>query len=157
TVAPPAHLVGREADLAHLNALLGQAAEGTRQIAFVTGEAGIGKTAVIQAFLASVAGRTGDLCIAMGQCVRLHGGEEPLMPALGALARLARGPHASRVVGLLRDRAPGWLIQLPWLVTPGTLDEVRTRLAGTTPERMLRVFAQLIEDITRDVTLILVL
>ena len=154
--AAPGRLIGREAALGRLHSLFERAGGGTRQVAFVTGEAGIGKTSLVETFLASLAGRP-DTCVAAGQCVRLHGGSEPLMPVLEALGRLARGRQAARVVQLLRDRAPGWLIQLPWLVDPGTLDEVRTRLAGTSPERMLRVFAELIEELTSDTTLVLVL
>jgi DNA-binding winged helix-turn-helix (wHTH) protein/tetratricopeptide (TPR) repeat protein len=155
---PSAPLVGREAERRQLDGLLDAAAEGRRQIGFVTGEAGIGKTALVDAFLASVAARGAeDICVATGQCVRRHSGDEPLMPVLEAIARLARGPHAARVVALLRERAPGWLIQLPWLVEPGHLRELQVSLSGTTPERMLRVFAQLVEELTSDMTLVLVL
>src|SRR5262249_38333204 len=136
----PRPLIGRDAELGRLHALLERATAGTRQIAFLTGEAGIGKTSVIETFRASIASRP-DVSVATGQCIHQHGGAEALMPVLAALGRLAQGPHAARVVQLLRDRAPGWLIQFPWLVEPETLEELRTRLAGTTPERMLRVFA----------------
>ena len=40
-------------------------------------------------------------------------GVQPLMPVLEAVGRLARGAHATRVVKLLRDHAPAWLIQMP--------------------------------------------
>ncbi len=162
TVVPSRHdldaprVVGREVELARLHDLFEAAAAGARQTAFVTGEAGVGKTALVSAWLASVA-RTSDAMIAVGQCVRRHGGDEPLMPALEALARLARGSHAERVARLLRDRAPSWLVQLPWLVDAEELRELRATLAGMTPERMLRVFAQLVEELTSDVTLVLLL
>src|SRR2546429_5303820 len=58
---------------------------------------------------------------------------------------------------LLREHAPAWLIQLPWLVERGELHDLRAGLSGTTPERMLRVFAQLVEELTNEVTLVLVL
>jgi DNA-binding winged helix-turn-helix (wHTH) protein len=44
-------LVGREAELAQLHQLYAKALAGERQIVFVTGEAGIGKTSLIDAFL----------------------------------------------------------------------------------------------------------
>ena len=74
-----------------------------------------------------------------------------------ALGRLAQGPHAARVVQLLREQAPAWLVQLPWLVEPGELETLRASLSGTTAERMLRVFAQLVEELTTEMTLVLVL
>jgi DNA-binding winged helix-turn-helix (wHTH) protein len=52
--------VGREAELAHLHQWLEKALKGERQLVFVTGEPGIGKTTVVEAFLARLqAGRVG--------------------------------------------------------------------------------------------------
>lgn len=47
-------LVGRETELARLNERLAQAVHGERQLVFVTGEAGIGKTTLVEAFVAGV-------------------------------------------------------------------------------------------------------
>jgi DNA-binding winged helix-turn-helix (wHTH) protein/predicted ATPase len=44
-------LVGRESELAQLHTWLGKALNGTRQVVFVLGEPGIGKTTVVDAFL----------------------------------------------------------------------------------------------------------
>src|SRR5215468_2168624 len=46
---------GREAELAKLSSLLERACAGERQIVFVTGEAGIGKTTLVQELLAQAA------------------------------------------------------------------------------------------------------
>jgi DNA-binding winged helix-turn-helix (wHTH) protein/tetratricopeptide (TPR) repeat protein len=52
---PPAPiLVGREADLSQLHQWLAKALNGKRQIVFVTGEAGIGKTSLVEAFLSGI-------------------------------------------------------------------------------------------------------
>jgi DNA-binding winged helix-turn-helix (wHTH) protein len=48
------HLVGRETELAQLHSWLDRAINGERQIVFVTGEPGIGKTALLEAFVAEV-------------------------------------------------------------------------------------------------------
>jgi DNA-binding winged helix-turn-helix (wHTH) protein len=48
------HLVGRETELKQLHKWLDKATGGHRQIVFVTGEPGIGKTALIKAFLEGV-------------------------------------------------------------------------------------------------------
>jgi predicted ATPase/DNA-binding winged helix-turn-helix (wHTH) protein len=50
-------LVGRETELAQLHQWLAKALSGERQIVFVTGEPGIGKTAVVEAFLQSLESR----------------------------------------------------------------------------------------------------
>lgn len=47
-------LVGRETELTQLHGWLAKALQGERQLVFVTGEAGIGKTALIDAFLAQL-------------------------------------------------------------------------------------------------------
>jgi DNA-binding winged helix-turn-helix (wHTH) protein len=49
---PPPLLVGREAEMQALRQRLEQALQGQRQVVFVTGEAGIGKTTVVDAFWA---------------------------------------------------------------------------------------------------------
>ena len=49
---PPPPLVEREIVLRTLQERLGQAQQGRHQVVFVTGEAGIGKTAVVEAFAA---------------------------------------------------------------------------------------------------------
>ena len=88
-------LVGREAVLVRLQAALAQARQGVRQLLFLTGEPGIGKTAVVEAFAAQL---TNDptVLLASGQCVEHYGLGEPYLPVLEALGQLCRGP-AGRV------------------------------------------------------------
>ena len=50
-VKPETPLVGRGTELARLHAWLEKALGGERQIVFITGEPGIGKTALVEAFL----------------------------------------------------------------------------------------------------------
>ena len=60
------------------------------------------------------------------------------MPVLEALDGLSRAPGAERVVPLLVERAPTWIVQMPWLVSPGDLSGVQGRILGATQARMLR-------------------
>jgi MoxR-like ATPase len=87
STVPP---VGREQELARLHVWLTQARSGVRQIVFVTGEAGLGKTTLVEAFLAEL-GTYGSLWIGHGQCVEHYGVEEAYLPVLEALGRLCRG------------------------------------------------------------------
>src|SRR5262245_34200322 len=80
--------VGRQAELARLDECLRRAAEGSRQLVFVTGEAGIGKTTIVEEFLRAASLREPGLRILHGQCVQQHGQREPYMPVLDALDRL---------------------------------------------------------------------
>src|SRR5205807_2108330 len=71
----PLLAVGREAECAQLHAWLTQARRGTRHVGFLTGAAGIGKTTVVDAFLAQVASEP-HLWLARGQCVDHYGAGE---------------------------------------------------------------------------------
>lgn len=147
--------IDRERELALLEGASRQAAAGERQIVFVTGEAGIGKTTLVTSFADGLRQR-GGVWLAHGQCVRRHGEHEPYMPVLEALGRLAQ-QHGDAIVARLRSHAPSWLVQLPWLATPEELHDLRLGLAGTTRERMLRMFLQLTDALTTDAPLVLVL
>src|SRR5262249_58711976 len=108
-------LVGRDRPLAALNASLARAVAGTRQVVFLVGEGGIGKTSVVDAFLAQVE-RDAVAWVLRGQCLEHVGGAEAYLPVLDALGRFARATSRERVVTLLRRFAPTWLAQLPALV-----------------------------------------
>ena len=152
--------VGRARELQRLTALLAKAGDGERQIAFITGPAGIGKTALADAFLDSpmVREAAGSVWIARGLCVEQHGAREAYLPVLNAVERLARQPGAGpRLVRLLHRVAPTWLAQLPWLIGDDEEQALLSSLQVVRPERMQREFAALIETLTADVTLLLVL
>ena len=84
-------MVGREAELAQLHEWWARALKGQRQVVVVTGEAGIGKTTVVDAFAAQVWG-TEPAWIGRGQCIEQYGAGEAYLPLLEALGRLCRGP-----------------------------------------------------------------
>ena len=50
----PATLVGRETELATLRAIFQTASAGERQVVFMQGEPGIGKTSIVETFLHSI-------------------------------------------------------------------------------------------------------
>ena len=93
----PCSLVTRDPDpgrprgraRAALRARLAKALSGQRQLVFVTGEPGIGKTALVETFLAEV-GAANALRIGRGQCVEQYGAGEAYLPVLEALGRLGR-------------------------------------------------------------------
>src|SRR5262249_42624019 len=151
--------VGRDDELRRLVELLAQAREGRRQIAFITGSAGIGKTALVEALLAApeVSAAAIPVTVARGSCVEQLGTREPYMAVLEALGRLARRPGASRLSGLLRRGAPAWLLQAPWFVAEDQAQGPARSLQLVRPERMLREFAVLMEELTAEMPVVLVL
>lgn len=93
----PTLLIDREKELVHLWQHLEQAQHGKRQIVFVTGEVGIGKTALLDAFLMRAAA-TANVWTARGQCVEQYGAGEPYLPVLEALGRLCQDSEAKQVI-----------------------------------------------------------
>ena len=75
----PLPLVGREAVLTRLHEALALTCQGQRQVLLLTGELGMGKTAVIEAFAAQVS-TTPMVWLAFGQCVEHYGPGEPYLP-----------------------------------------------------------------------------
>src|SRR5262249_54417931 len=155
-VPTPPYFVGREAVLAQLHGCLAAARHGARQLVFVTGEAGIGKTTVLDVFVARA---TVDpkLMIARGQCIEHYGAGEAYLPVLEALGRLCRGPEHARLRALLHREAPMWLVQLPHLLNPDAREALQREVQGATRERMVRELAETLEVLTAERPLVLVL
>jgi len=155
---PPAGtLVGRDPELAILQASFRQASAGQRQVVFIHGEPGIGKTAVVEAFLRALQASPDGVLVGYGQCVEQLGEREPYMPALEALERLSQGPAGERLRAALRAVAPSWLAQMPSLQMPADAERLRRARADAAPNRMLREFASLVETVSVEHPLILVL
>jgi len=151
----PVTLAGREAEIARLHAALDRATNGQRQLVFVTGEPGIGKTALVEAFLSRISGDRA-IRIARGQCVEQYGAGEAYLPVLEALGRLGRA-SGDRVVHVLRQFAPTWLMQLPSLLMDEDLEAVQRRAQGATRDRMLRELLDAFDALSADELLVLVL
>ena len=103
-----------------------RALDGQRQLVFVTGEPGIGKTALVETFLAQI-GEGDAPRIGRGQCVEQYGAGEAYLPVLEALGRLGREAGGEQLVQVLKQHAPTWLAQLPWLLTDRDLEAVQRR------------------------------
>src|SRR5262245_51312083 len=149
-------VVGRDAELARLGRHLDLAFAGQRQIVFVTGDAGIGKTTVVEAFLERTAGR-GAFWLARGQCVEQHGPGEAFMPVLEGLGRLCREAAGEYLVPLLHEHAPSWLLQLPGLISAADREALNRQHVGVTRARMLREMVVGIEALTTRTPMIMVL
>src|SRR5690349_22715809 len=79
-----ANIVGRDAALAQLHSHFETARSGQRQVIFVTGEAGIGKTTLVDTFQQQAA-RHPNLLLARGQCIEGFSGTEAYYPMLEAV------------------------------------------------------------------------
>ncbi len=145
------YLVGRAAELATLHACLQRAVGGQRQVVFLTGEPGSGKTALLEGFTRELA--EAPVRLAVGQCFEHFGRGEAYLPVLDALQRLARELPAGTLEPLVARHAPAWQAQL---VRPDGPAGPREPL-GTTGERVLRELAELVEALAARTPLVLVL
>jgi DNA-binding winged helix-turn-helix (wHTH) protein/predicted ATPase len=150
----PVEVVGRERALTRMRSWLQKALAGNRQVVFVTGEAGIGKTSMVDAFARNLASdRT--VWIARGQCLEQYGTGEAYLPVLEAIGRLCR--EHPPFVDLLRANAPMWLLQLPSVVSASEREALSREVSGASRERMLREIGDALEALTADVPLVLIL
>ncbi len=145
-------LVGRDAALARLEQALAEARAGRRQVVLVTGEAGIGKTALVEAFLAARPSRDG-LWAAQGRCIEQYGTDEAFLPILEALEDLTRRVGAGPLREVLARFAPSWLAQLPWLAVPG--EATAERAGASTAQGMLREIAHALEVLAQQRPIVL--
>lgn len=163
--SPPRHsvlgtqhsvVVGRDTEIARLQERLRKARKGQRQVVFITGAPGIGKTTVVDLFLEQ-ARAAGEVWIGCGQCLEQYGEGEAYLPVLEALGQLCRGPGGKQALAILQRYAPTWIVQMPALVTDAELESVQRKVAGATRERMLREMAEALEALTEERGLVLVL
>jgi DNA-binding winged helix-turn-helix (wHTH) protein/predicted ATPase len=146
-------LFGRVAELQELTRTFEYARSARRQVVFVTGEPGIGKSSLADSYLEQL--RTERVVrIAHGQCLDHHGVGEPYLPLIETLTRLASGGDGRVVKEILWAQAPSWLAQMPSLWTRSQRNELQAR-GQATRERMLRELTLALEAIASDVPLLL--
>lgn len=148
--------VGRDQELSRLGYNLRQALDGNRQLVFVTGEPGIGKTTVVDAFLSNLPDAQ-NFWIGRGQCVEHYGTGEAYLPVLEALVQISRENGEKRFLEMLLRHAPNWSSQMPVLVEQAERKQTQPGSGGATRERMLRELAEVLELLAAEKPILLVL
>ena len=148
----PGGIVGRKQELEQMYALLGRVRQGERQVVFVTGEPGIGKTALIDAFSSQVCTEN-QMNIARGQSVEGFGGKEAYYPVMEALGQLCTADKGEKNVRILQQKAPSWYAQLASLPHAGEPPAVTGPVKR---ERMLNEICEAIEAMSTEKIVILV-
>jgi DNA-binding SARP family transcriptional activator len=101
TEAERSLFVAREGELAQLDGLLDLALAGQGQVAFVVGEAGSGKTALLQEFSRRAQRTHADLLVALGKGNAYTGAGDPYLPFRQALGLLTGDVEALWSAGVL--------------------------------------------------------
>ena len=150
------HFVARSIPLAELRSDFDRALRGSAQIVLVSGESGIGKTALTQEFLRRTAAAS-NVAIAAGQCVEGFGGTEAYYPILDALTKLCKDGDGNTVIQQIMSLAPTWAIQMPAQVSAERRQALQRQVAGAGRDRMLREGCELFEALASINPLILIL
>ena len=150
-------LVGRDGEQRALRSSFDRACSGHRQFVFVCGDAGMGKTTLLDDFALRLRRDAPDARLLRGHCLEVTGESEAYLPILDALEQGARGAGGDEWLALLREHAPSWLRQLPKLLASDELEQLRRISAGTPPDQQRRELAQALETAAADQTLVLIL
>ena len=147
--------MGREKDLAQLQECYAAASAGTCKLVFISGEAGIGKTTLVNRFLASL--RTmRQAWISVGQGVQHHGAGEAYLPVLTVLSQFARGAEQGELRAVLQQYAPNWLVRVPALWQDGGNKPTADLLPLVTPQRLMWELGETFRVLTERRPLVLV-
>lgn len=143
--------VGRDVEKALLETLLQEARSGPTRMVLVTGEPGVGKTTLVEDFLASISGQGRTCRIGRGRCSQQFAGTSAYSPMLEAVRELMEsgGMAASCAV---RALAPTWSLGIAGAgkrhAPPGP---------APAPEQLKRELAAVVEELARQQPLVLFL
>ncbi len=149
-------IVGREKEMLLLLDGKAKAATGAVVALFISGKAGIGKTALVQTFITAVGNEKSSILL-HGQCNRIAEAREPCFPVLDALEGLMEAYGSHDFKALLRTYAPMWLLHFPWLMTDEEKTVLAGQLQGVSVTRMVREFSVLLETVSREIPVTLII
>jgi DNA-binding winged helix-turn-helix (wHTH) protein len=138
----PANVVGRDAEFDLLHAAMQQAAGGSRQIVFMNGESGIGKSALVEAFRACIESSQQAAAV-LGQCVPGFAGKQEYYPLADAFRCWSESSQAKAICRILHNHAAG----------PAAADSEADPAASPVPGELCSA----LEDMARDKPLLLIL
>jgi serine/threonine protein kinase/tetratricopeptide (TPR) repeat protein len=145
-----ANIVGREHELDAMAHEFERAQRGRARLVVISGEAGAGKTTLVEAFVHQLEERGEPVRVGRGRCSERLAGSEAYLPVLEALDSLQRKEHLGSLSRLIRALAPSWYSQL---MPPSENDSSAARLAaetaGGSQERLKREIASLLEEVGR--------
>ncbi|WP_126642235.1 helix-turn-helix transcriptional regulator [Embleya hyalina] len=140
--------VGREPEMGRLVEALGEADAGEPRVVLLTGEAGVGKTRLLDEFLAGAVGRARPTVVAVGACLELGAEGLPFAP-FSAILRALAGTLGDDFDAAVGDRRR----ELAW-ISPTLATEP---VVGPAPERagLYESALRLLERAGEDRTLVI--
>jgi len=151
------HTVGRHAELDALRTALDAARGGHGSLVCVAGEPGIGKTTLVEGFLADAA-TNGSCTVARGRCSERLAGSDAYLPILEAFDNLLRGGEGAAVARVMKTVAPALYAQIA--PPSGDGDEsarLLEEIKDATQERLKREFVAYLREASHQRPLIVFL
>jgi tetratricopeptide (TPR) repeat protein len=143
--------VGRARELTQLSAALSRASAGEGTTIVITGDAGMGKTALVDAFLHAPDTLAVNALVCRGQSVEYSGAGDPYMPVIDALAPMVAQPgHGLHEI--VRTHAPSWRSQFPGVYPP---EEITS--TPPTPARLARELGDALSAAARSRPVVMIL
>jgi adenylate cyclase len=123
---------------------------GSGRMVAVTGEAGIGKSTLVEDVLADLADGPRRPSVARGRCSERLAGTEAFLPIFEALDQLLHA-HAFGAFGeMMRRIAPTWYVRVAPLAVESTgTDRMLDDARSASPERMKRELATFFQEVSR--------
>lgn len=142
---PVVPLQGREEPRAALRHAFDEALQGKTRVIFVRGEAGIGKTALVENFYREMEHR--PVLMSFGRCIEGFGGVEPFYPVIEALERWVKADDGAIIQDALLSHAPAWASLLSSLMTRERRALMQRSPQISTRGRVLGEFCELLEHL----------
>lgn len=158
TDAGPARpVIAREADEAELAESFKMATTNRGLVHAVIGEAGLGKTTLVEHFVATLRAGRSKCRVGRGRCSERLAGTEAYLPFLEALESLLTGKGGAAVAREMKLVAPTWYAQVhpPSPSHPSGPQTSESRASSS--EQMKRQLGSLLLELTRSAPLVLLL
>jgi serine/threonine protein kinase/predicted ATPase len=151
-------VIAREADLAELSTSFQMATTNRGLVHVVIGEAGLGKTTLVEHFVRSLRAGRIKCRVGRGRCSERLAGTEAYLPFLEALESLVAGKDGVFVARELRQLAPTWhdLVN-PAFSSGPTAIRTSPEARANSSEQMKRQLGSLFVELTRTAPLVLIL
>jgi predicted ATPase len=142
--------VGREPEREALREAFGRAARGDSTFTTVTGEPGMGKTVLVEDFLAELDVNPHRPVVARGRSSERLAGSEAYLPVLEALESLMHPRSGESFAELMKVTAPTWYFHVATLTPDGsTTEQLKADVRTASQERIKRELAALFHEISR--------
>jgi predicted ATPase len=148
-VSAARHTVGRRNELTELHSGFESTATGHGLLLCVAGEPGIGKTTLIEEFLAGLAGSAQPCYIARGRSSERLAGTETYFPFLEALESLVHREGSEELTRAMKLLAPTWYMQLAHPSEDSISSQIVDAAQSSSQDRMKRELSAFLQDVSR--------